>query len=132
MKGLLISLGLIAAANHPSAATTSPPASAAVSIPAERTIPQMIEYSAAMYGVSTSTMTSVLRCESSLRPDAVGDSGESFGIAQIYRPAHPEISVDQALDPEFAIDYLAQQLYLGNGSMWTCFRNLDLSTGDHL
>lgn len=67
-------------------------------------------------------MTQVLNCESTLNPNAVGDNGKSFGIAQIHLPSHPEITKEQALDPAFAIEYLAKEISEGNGGQWSCWR----------
>jgi soluble lytic murein transglycosylase-like protein len=76
------------------------------------------------YGVNLSLMEAIIRCESSFNPNAVGDFGQSFGLVQIFLPAHPSITKDQALDPTFAVDFLARNLAAGKGSMWTCFRLL--------
>lgn len=87
-------------------------------------INKIIASSSDYYEVSSDKVTSVLTCESGLNPNAVGDNGHSFGLAQIYMPAHPEITKEQALDPYFAVDYLASQMPKGHGRMWTCYRQL--------
>jgi hypothetical protein len=69
-------------------------------------------------------MEAVIKCESGHNPNAVGDHGYSFGLVQIYLPAHPDISKEQALDPEFALDFLASHLANRQGYFWTCWRNL--------
>lgn len=51
----------------------------------------------------------------------VGEREKSFGLVQIHLPAHPTISKQQAIDPEFSIDFLAKHLSLGNGRWWTCY-----------
>jgi len=79
--------------------------------------------------VSRETMTDIVRCESGfdqniqsrhLRPD--GSREQSFGLVQIHLPDHPEVTKGQALDPAFSIEFLARELSLGNGWMWTCFK----------
>lgn len=65
-----------------------------------------------------------LKCESSLNPRAIGDHGNSYGIAQIHLPSHKDITKEEALDPEFAIGWTAYQFSLGNHNQWTCYRNL--------
>ena len=63
----------------------------------------------------------VINCESEWIPDAVGDDGQSFGLAQINIPAHPNITPAQAKDPEFAIDFITSEFKVGNEWKWTCW-----------
>lgn len=79
---------------------------------------------ATLYNVSPETMTRVIACESNYNPRAVGDGGNSFGLAQIHLPSHPYVTKEQAYDPDFAIDFLAKNLAKGNGRIWTCYRQL--------
>lgn len=51
-----------------------------------------------------------------------GDQELSYGLAMIHLPSWPDISVDQATDPDFSLDFLAQKLSQGKGSLWTCYR----------
>ncbi len=85
-------------------------------------IKQRIHYYAELYGVSEITLLNVTHCESNFNPNAIGDGGRSFGLAQIHLPAHPQISKEEALDPEFAIEFMAKNIKTGNGNMWTCWR----------
>jgi len=32
----------------------------------------------------------------------------SYGLAQIHLPSHPKVSVEQALDPYFAVDWMME------------------------
>lgn len=48
--------------------------------------------------------------ESALDPAAVGVNGVDHGIAQINLSAHPDVSVDQALDPQYALMFAAEDL----------------------
>lgn len=91
----------------------------------------LIKQKATEYNVSYDVMMSVIACESGfdidiqskhIRPD--GTRERSFGLVQIYLPAHPNITYEQAVDPVFAADFLARNLALGKGAMWTCYRNL--------
>lgn len=86
------------------------------------TVLALISRYSASYGVSEADLKATLTCESHLKPDAIGDQGTSFGIAQIHLPAHPNISKAQALDPAFAIRWTAQQFAQGHQAMWTCWR----------
>lgn len=103
------------------------------------TVEQMIETAAAKYSVNVDRLRSTLDCESlhftnfgqSKIPHVGGPNGyeDSWGIAQIHEPGekggdHPEVSMEQALDPAFAIDWTAQQFSTGHARMWTCWRNL--------
>lgn len=47
-----------------------------------------------------------------------GTQEKSYGICQIHLPDHPEISYEQAIDPDFCIEYMAQQFAQGNASQW--------------
>lgn len=67
-------------------------------------------------------MLNTLKCESSLNPNAIGDAGQSYGVAQIHLPSHPTVTKEQALDPNFAIEWTAQQFSKGKAEMWTCYR----------
>lgn len=67
-------------------------------------------------------MRTVIGCESHFNPNAVGDHGLSRGLVQIYGPAWPEITDQEALDPEFSTRFLAEKLSEGQGNLWTCYR----------
>lgn len=54
---------------------------------------------------------------------SVGDKEQSFGLAQIHLPAHTHVSKVQATNPHYAADFLARNLAVGRGSMWTCYNN---------
>ena len=82
----------------------------------------MITSSADKYGVNRSLLAQIIKCESGSNPNAVGDHGTSFGLVQIHLPAHPNITKEQALDPEFSTDYLAKQISIGNANMWSCYK----------
>ena len=92
--------------------------------PPEPTVDQLIEKYAKQYGVSAKSIKKTLFCESSLRPDAVGDNGNSHGIAQIYLKYHPDVSKAEALDPAFAIEWMARKFSEGKSGLWTCARKL--------
>lgn len=74
------------------------------------------------YGVSIPSMKRIVGCESSWDAVAthVTKREMSYGLSQINRLAHPGVSVAQAEDPEFALDYLASGLSTNHASMWTC------------
>jgi soluble lytic murein transglycosylase-like protein len=97
----------------------------AQSVPPE--IQSIINNASTTYNVSTTTLAAVLNCESTFNPEAVGDATTSFGIAQIHLIAHPEITLQEALNPVWAVDYLASSISQGKGRQWTCYRELALA-----
>lgn len=54
----------------------------------------------------------------------VGDREQSFGLVQIHLPAHPHVSYNQAVDPEFSIEFLARNIAAGKASMWSCYNQI--------
>lgn len=61
-------------------------------------------------------------CESGLRTNALGDSGRSRGVWQIFAPAHPTITDDQAYDLDWSTRWALQRMKDGYWSLWTCNR----------
>lgn len=92
----------------------------------EKTISEIIDEKAKLYQVSSVVMHQVIKCESQYNPRAVGDGGHSRGLVQIYDDFHPTITHEQAFNPEFAITFLAKNLSQGKGSLWSCYRQLNL------
>lgn len=86
-----------------------------------KTIPSIIRQQAFKYSVSEKLMTDIIMCESSMNPNAVGDNGHSRGLVQIYDSFHPNVTHEQAFNEEFAVEFLAKNLSLGKGKMWSCF-----------
>jgi hypothetical protein len=90
-----------------------------------------------MYDVSQETLFRVIKCENQeLNPTQqsrlkykegnrwkkpAGSYEQSYGLAQIHLPDHPEVSYSQAIDPSFSIDFMAKNISQGHGEMWTCF-----------
>lgn len=79
------------------------------------------------HGVSFHEMRVTIDCESGWNPKASnpGDSdGGSWGIVQINigKGAHPDITKEQAFDPEFALDFMAQEFAKGNQWKWSCWK----------
>ena len=75
-------------------------------------------------GISYDVMYNVIECESGFNPNAIGDNGHSFGLVQIFLEYHPTVTKEQALNPEFAINFLAEKLSQGKGNLWTCYRTI--------
>jgi len=53
----------------------------------------------------------------------VGDREESYGLVQIHVPVH-DVTIAEAIDPEFAIDFLAKNIAKGKASMWSCYTQM--------
>lgn len=47
----------------------------------------------------------------------------SYGLAQIYRVAHPDVKLSEAIDPKFAMDFLVEKYKAGDAWMWSCWSN---------
>lgn len=88
------------------------------------TISNLIGKYSNKWNVPTTTVTAVIKCESSFDPKAVGDSGDSLGLVQIDRKYHPEVTEKEAFDPDFSVNYLAYYLSIDKGNLWSCYRDL--------
>jgi len=97
-------------------------------------VKELIKVKGIQYNVSIPLMNQIVHCESGFNPNLqsshrykhsryapVGSRELSFGAVQIHLPAHPHITKEQALNPEFAIDFLASNLAKGKGKMWSCY-----------
>ena len=93
----------------------------------EARIEKEIQEKAEHYNVSASEMNRVIQCESTgsttIQSWQIQPYGRelSFGLVQIHLPAHPNITKEQAIDPTFAIDFLAKNFAEGRHSMWSCY-----------
>ena len=94
------------------------------------------------YDVSYYVMDSIVNCETAGTYDpsipsehvyhagnvprgySVGDKEDSHGLAQIHLPAHTHVSKEEATNALYAADFLARNLAVGRGSMWTCYNKL--------
>lgn len=93
------------------------------------TIKDTISFYAKDYGVSAKTMEKIIKNESSYNPKAIGDMNitckktgkpvRARGIAQITECSFPEVTDEQAFNPIFSIQFLAEKLSQGKCSLWT-------------
>ena len=90
----------------------------------EKPVSEIVEYFATQYNVSARKMLNTMQCESSLNVVAIGDNGNSFGLSQIYLPAHRNITQEQAQDAVFASEFMAKEFSEGHAYEWTCYRNI--------
>lgn len=93
-------------------------------------IEQEIRTAADKYGVSYDRMYHTIECESGFDIDIQSQHilsyGQelSFGLSQIHLPDHPSVSYEDAVNPVFAIDFMAKAFSQGNAKWWTCYRML--------
>lgn len=102
-------------------------------------IVRLINKYADQYGVSRTLMYNIIECETahtfdpniqsglkykfsdSRRGIIMGQQEKSYGLAQIHLPDHPQVTIEQAKDPEFAIQFMASNLSEGR-HLWYCER----------
>lgn len=89
---------------------------------------------AAEFHVRPGAMLDTIECEAQGNGDGTYDpSGQSnyyrhgvrensWGLSQINLTAHPDVTLEQAQDPDFAVRYMAREFAAGNASAWTCWR----------
>lgn len=95
----------------------------------------LVDKYAIEYNVSADKMKKVIDCENrewnpnlqSKIIDSRGQREKSFGLSQIHLPSHPEISLEEATNPEFSIMFMAQEFAKGRQSKWTCARKLGVT-----
>ena len=98
------------------------------------TVKEKIKVKAFQYEVSPRLMEEIVNCESngsttiqsrhiytSNKYGKIGTREMSYGLVQIHLPAHPEITKEQAMNADFALDFLAKNLKAGKGKMWSCY-----------
>lgn len=102
----------------------------------EEQIQSVVDKYAKQYGVSSTKMMEVIKCESGVydykTKEVVyrniqslhtknGIREDSWGIVQIYLPAHPTVSRQEALDPIFSVEFMAKKFSVG-WTKWTCYK----------
>lgn len=76
-----------------------------------RTLVEWAQNAAVRHGVPLNLLYGIVDHESGWLSTAVGDNGNSFGLAQIYLPAWGgKVSQSQALNPIFALEWTARKL----------------------
>lgn len=66
---------------------------------------RIIKQISAKYGIDYKMVYAVCLVESNCNTDRIGDSGKSYGAYQIYLPAHPDISKEQAVNFSWATEW---------------------------
>lgn len=95
--------------------TFAPPIAQAASV----SLPEMAERIALEHGISPVALKNLVKSESSWKPKAVGDKGCSYGLTQINICAHKEVTKKQALDPEWNLEWAANEIEHGRSYQWT-------------
>lgn len=79
------------------------------------------------YGGETEPILATIECESHYKNVqsniySEGIREDSWGISQIHLPDHPKITKAQALDPEFAVEFIVKEFNNNNSWMWSCYK----------
>lgn len=108
-----------------------------IELPKQLTPREIVQVKAVEYGVPAPLLEKMITCESQwqttvqsrhIYPRDIpkvgikkGTRERSFGIAQLNLDWNPNITYEQATDPEFAIDFMAKKVSEGKGHLWSCF-----------
>lgn len=52
-----------------------------------------------------------------------GSREQSFGIAQIHLPDNPDVSYQEATNPQFAVEFMAKKFAQGKQRMWMGYKS---------
>lgn len=92
-------------------------------------IPTMVQEVASQNGANPTLMKKIAFCESSYRPEAVGDGGRAKNIFQFHKPTFDEFEAKYGEDLNYNSAYdqtkLASKMVRdGKGYHWTCFKKV--------
>lgn len=76
---------------------------------------------ALQHGLNPTHFTQVIACESNWDAHALGDYGTSYGLVQIHNPVERGISIAQADNPTWAINWMANEWEQGQEYQWSCY-----------
>ena len=131
MSILSFLIGLITLATSTTAVIDEPPPRSPEMTP--ETIKQLIYdkgYEAGLSEAKIGQIVATIECESQFQNVQsncrykTGEREESYGVSQIHLKAHPNITKEQALDIEFAVDFIVSEFKKGNERKWTCWTKL--------
>ena len=100
-----------------------------------------VDFYANNYGVDANLMRKVIDCENKdwdtnlqsrykyPRDNThwgvkAGETEKSFGLAQIHLPDWPDITKEQAKDPDFALNFMAKKFSEDKEELWSCYNLL--------
>lgn len=83
---------------------------------------------AEIYGNNPKIMIKTINCENyewnpllqSRIIEKDGGREDSWGLSQIHLPSHPNITKEQAQNPDFSIAFMAK--HLGRDVTWSCYK----------
>ena len=128
----LIGLLALFPANTAALTVSVPPETTPLELTSTTTIEAHVREVQDEYGLGRD-FYDTLKCESmgwrnvqSHHPSARGPNGRenSWGVAQIHLPSHPEVTQEQALDVRFAVEWTAKAFVAGDKAMWTCWHGV--------
>ena len=98
-----------------------PPSKVVYTSAQNATIDDIIAYNSSKYDVPARELIHIINCESGGKRSAhhLSPKEDSWGVVQINLKAHPNITKQQATDPNFSVDYLAKNIKR-HKSWWTC------------
>ena len=128
MKNILLSLAILALF-VPTALAQAPNLASGASLVSNTSkplTPQEIAVKVAKeHGLNVDHFLAVVSCESNWNPQAVGDNGTSFGLAQLHNPETDwGLTVKQAEDPETALETMATAWQNNQYQRWSCWNQL--------
>lgn len=85
------------------------------------------------HGVSREKLHNLVYHESRWNPKALGDHGKARGLVQIHSDFFPDVTDEQAYDPEFALNFAARAISQGWEYKWTvcnCYSLVRSKYGD--
>ena len=88
-----------------------------------KTVEELIANAADRHGIDRVRFLATAKCESSLRPSVIGDDGNSIGLFQIHLPSHPDVLTENALNPEWAVEWAAKKFKI-DPTIWVCYNKL--------
>lgn len=91
-------------------------------------VASLIQEKALKYNLDPKDLYDTISCESNFITDVQsrhvlnGVREKSYGLSQINLPWNPQVTYDQAIDPEFAVEFMAYHFSIGQHSKWSCWK----------
>ena len=88
----------------------------------------LINKEAQKFNLNPDDLIDTIRCESQFVPNVQsnhfyrGEREKSFGLSQINLPYNPDVTYEQAIDPEFAVHFMAEKFSQGKQNLWSCWK----------
>jgi hypothetical protein len=72
-------------------------------------------------GLNPYVFALIITKESQWNPHAISATHD-YGLVQINLPSHPEVTKQEAFDPDFSLHWMGEQWKEGNENEWTTYR----------